>query len=127
LIFSLTAALWSFVPENFLSFEPISGVLGATSFCIEDLRWDDVDILHDLSDISHAPLATWFHRWFDPDDERHEPDAELSRIIHFLLIQPNKLSVDFGTAEPEAFWSLLDLLESAGANSIRVTASRASQ
>jgi hypothetical protein len=35
------------------------------------------------------------------------------------------LSVDFGTAPPEAFWDMLELLERAGAITIRISSSKA--
>jgi hypothetical protein len=46
-------------------------------------------------------------------------------VIHSLLVEPGTLSVDMGTAASDALWDVLDLLEKAGAQSIRISASRA--
>ncbi|NUS19621.1 MAG: hypothetical protein HOQ25_07495 [Mesorhizobium sp.] len=70
-------------------------------------------------------LDAWFQHWFDPDDARYREGAELGDIIHSLWVRPKALTVDFGTASPDAFWSLLALLEGAGTSGIRINASTA--
>ena len=112
-------------PENFLSFEPIAGAFGKASLSITHLRWDDVLIRHNLDEVPPGPLTRWFQLWFDPDDLRHDPSAELSDVIHSVLLQPNCISIDFGSADPNAFWDILQLLEKAGATSLKVSSSRA--
>jgi hypothetical protein len=105
-------AVW-FEPASTLEFEPFGGSFGTMRVIVEALRWDVVVIHHDLSD---APqLDDWFQRWFDPDDERHDPSASLGLFIHLLTIMPGCISVDFGTAPAEALWALLEQLELAGA------------
>jgi hypothetical protein len=112
-------------PEHVLTFDPIEGSFGAASLGIEYLRWDDVLFRHDLAVVPAESLTGWFRHWFDPDDERQEPNTETSNAIHSLLVQPNMLSIDFGTADPEAFWQILELLEGSGARTIRVSSSKA--
>lgn len=112
-------------PENFLAFEPIAGTFGKASLSIEYLRWDDVLIRHNLDEVPPEPLSQWFQLWFDPDDVRHDPTAELSDVIHSALLQANCVSIDFGSADPNAFWDILQLLEEAGATSLEVSSSRA--
>jgi hypothetical protein len=111
-------------PERFLSFEALAGAIGDARLSIEHLRWDDVLIYHDLG-MSPEGTDQWFARWFDEEEERLEATAEFSNTIHSLLVEVNRLSIDFGTAPTAAFRELLDLLEAAGAKSIRVTSSRA--
>jgi hypothetical protein len=82
-------------------------------------------IRHNLDEVPHEPLSRWFQLWFDPDDVRHDPSAELSDVIHSVLLQPNCISIDFGSADPNAFWDMLDLLEEAGATSLKISSSRA--
>jgi hypothetical protein len=108
---------------NVLTFEPLSGSFGDAALTIEQLRWDDVVIHHDASDPSDG-LAAWFSRWFDPEDLRHDASAKLGNVVHSLLVTPGTLSVDLGTATPDAFWDVLNLLEKAGARTIRIGASR---
>jgi hypothetical protein len=111
-------------PARFLSFEPLSGAIGDARFSIEHLRWDDVEVYHDLG-MPLKGIDQWFERWFDEKEERLEATAEFSNAIHSLLVEANHLSIDFGSAPTAAFWELLALLEAAGAKSIRVTSSRA--
>jgi hypothetical protein len=113
------------LPENILTFEPITGRFGNASLAIKHLRWDDVLIRHDLDELPADRLSKWFQLWFDPEDARHNPDAELSEIIHSMLIQSNCISIDFGTAKPDAFWEILQLLDDAGTAHIEVSSSRA--
>lgn len=114
-----------FLPDRVLAFEPITGLLGTANLIIEHLRWDDVLIYHDLAPIPLDQIGDWFQRWFDPDDERHEQGAATSDVVHSLLLEPNRLSIDLGTAPPEAFWDMLELLVGAGATAVRVGSSRA--
>jgi hypothetical protein len=109
-----------FQPGKFLKFEPISGSYGAARLSIEQLRWENVLISHDLPSPPVDEIADWFQRWFDPDDERLDPSSLLGNVIHSLLIEPGILHVDFGTASSDAFWELLDVLEEAGAAKLRV-------
>jgi hypothetical protein len=114
-----------FEPARILSFSEIEGSIGDAALSIEHLRWDDVVVHHDAPALAPDTLLAWFERWFDPHDERHAVGDEISRVIHSMLVRPGMLSIDFGTAPPEAFVELLTLLEQARALSIRVTASRA--
>lgn len=117
--------IYEFEAENILTFDPIVGTFGKASLSINHLQWDAVAIHHDLDGPPPDQLTQWFRFWFDPEDARHDPDAELSETIHSMLIEPNCISVDFGTASSEAFWEILQLLESAGASRIVVSSSRA--
>jgi hypothetical protein len=112
-------------PGRFLKFDVISGSFGAAAVSIEHLRWDDLVIYHDVPVLPEEKIAQWFRLWFDPHDERHDREAALSGIIHSLYIRPGVVSVDFGTSPPDAFWDMLELLEGAGASTIRVSSSRA--
>jgi hypothetical protein len=114
-----------FQPENIVTFEAIVGTFGKASLSINHLRWDDVLIRHDLDHLPIDDLSHWFQLWFDPEDARHDPNAKLSGIIHSMLLQPNCISIDFGTANPDAFWDILQLLEDAGASCVEVSSSRA--
>lgn len=110
------------LPERTLDFDVIDGSFGGAALVIEQLRWDDVVVHHDAPEPLDG-LAGWFEKWFDPEDERHVSGA-VGNVIHSLLAKPNTLSMDLGSAEPDALWEILDLLEAAGATSLRITASR---
>lgn len=110
----------AFEPADILSFDTISGSLGSMGVAIERLRWDDVVIQHDLKVMPGQELSDWFKRWFDPEDERFELSGSDCGVIHSLIIDTGMLSIDFGTAPADAFWELLNVLESAGASKVRV-------
>lgn len=112
-----------FQPEYVLTFDQISTGFASATLSISQLRWDDVVIGHDVSSLFDGELSQWFRLWFDPDDERHDPDAALSETVHSFSVQPSVLNVDFGTAPPGAFWELMALLEAAGATAIRISSS----
>lgn len=112
-------------PQNILTFEPIAGTFGNASLVIKHLRWDDVLIRHDLDELPADRLSNWFRLCFDPEDARHDPSAELSEIIHSMVIQPRCISIDFGTAKPDAFWKILQLLDDVGTAHIEVSSSQA--
>jgi len=110
-------------PGSVLTFEPVSIPFGAASLSIEHLRWDDVLLYHDVAELPPQDLAKWFHLWFDPNDERFDRDAQLSNVIHSLLVKPGVLSIDFGSAATEALRDMLELIQAAGAKVIRVSSS----
>jgi hypothetical protein len=114
-----------FTPERVLSFEPITTSLGGAELRIEELRWDDAAIHHNGSFDSEQALGAWFDRWFDPDDRRYMTGADLGNVIHSLVVEPEKLRIDFGSAAPDSFWEVLNLLEQAGATELRITSSAA--
>jgi hypothetical protein len=112
-------------PDNVLTFDPITVSFGEALLSIEHLQWNDVVLYHDSDGLPPEKLSRWFRQWFDPDDQRHDPTADLSGVVHSLLVQPGSVSIDFGTANPEAFWDILELIEGAGAKRIRVSSSSA--
>lgn len=106
--------------ERTLSFDPISlTVAGTLILAIDSIRWDDVRIEHDVAEVDEEGLGRWFHYWFDPDDERHIDGADIGNIIHRVTIEPFIFEVDFGSARPDAFWALIDVLRASGATRVR--------
>jgi len=113
------------VPDNRLAFAPIEGVASAARVRMERLDWDDVEITHDLTRDMGQLLQPWFDHWYDPDDKRvSAPGQPPPDVIHSLGIYPDALVIDFGTASPDAFWSLITLLRDAGAKQLTVRATR---
>ena len=119
------AAIVDLQPEHVLSFDMIAGTFGRAEARIERLRWDDVIVRHDLPALREEIFTGWFERWFDPDEKRYEPTLKLSGKIHSLLVETAAVNVDLGTAPTDAFWQLLEVLESAGASDIEVSAGSA--
>ena len=88
---------------------------------LNGLCWDDVTILFE----GEAPdLTAWFDLWFDPTEKNFERGAELSGRIHSLIAEDGRISVDFGSAEPEALFDLLLVLSSIGVQEITLETTR---
>jgi hypothetical protein len=102
--------------DRFLLFDPLTFDCGRATLLVDHLRWGDVVIEHDLPDVPADEIATWFDRWFGPDDQQTD-------MIHSLFLEPGEISIDMGTAPPGALYDMLELLEGAGARTLRITAS----
>ena len=89
-------------PDRVLNFAPFTGGIGEADLEVRELRWDDVIIDHDIQTAPNG-LESWFDTWFDPEDKRYDPKADLSGCIHSLSVSPGRVMADFGTAPPEAF------------------------
>jgi hypothetical protein len=113
--------LFEFAVDRFLLFDPVTFDCGRASLIVDHLRWDDVVIEHDLPDVPADAIEDWFEQWFDPDDAA----MRQTEIIHSLSLAPGRVSIDMGTAPPEALYDMLGLLEQAGARTLRLTASQA--
>lgn len=111
-------------PDLILSFEPFALEVRGVPLRVEQLVWDDVEIRHDAKELSSDELARWFNYWFDPEDTRLDPDAEVGRIIHSIVVKPGYLSLDLGTATADALWDIVDLISAGGATRIQVNSSR---
>lgn len=111
-------------PDTILDFAQSMGTFGNAALTIERLVWDDVVLGHDCPRLDEAAIADWFRTWFDAEDVRHDPAAGFGNVIHSLNFKPGQISVDFGTAEPQAFWDMLALLVRSGATRISVNSSR---
>jgi len=109
---------------DFLCFEAFHRKVGEVELSFLHLRWDDVIVRHDLKETPQE-LASWFNWWFDPDDQRADRPADVSGCIHSLLVEPGYIDVDFGTADADALWTLLEVLDVAGAKRIEISSSRA--
>lgn len=109
-----------FYPGQFVAFEPFTIEFGGTKASFEQLYWNDVVIRHDLLMTPQDGLELWFQRWFDPEEERRAPDPALAEAMHSVIVRPGAITIDFGTAEAEALWALLAVLEGAGAMTIAI-------
>jgi hypothetical protein len=112
-----------FTAGRVLGFQPVYTKLGRADLTIETLRWDDVIVRHNGSFNAEQVFDGWFDKWLDPNDRRYRTNVDIGNVVHALAVEPQKLTVDFGSAAPDAFWELLNLLEGAGATEIAITGS----
>lgn len=64
-------------------------------------------------------LASWFMRWFDPDDQNQKDEDGLYRVVHFVsdpepVEDTVKFIVDFGSARTDSMADLLDQIAERG-------------
>ena len=111
-------------PDRILTFEPLSFEVQGIPVLVERLVWDDVQLHHNAASLGPSKLDRWFDYWFDIDDARLDSASEIAGIVHSLFIKGGELNIDFGTAEPEALWDILEQIAAAGATNIRVTSGR---
>lgn len=109
-----------FVPENILEFQETSQELSSATIVIQSLQWDRAVIETDIGQISDTTISNWFDHWFDVSDKRSGDKPILGNVIHSVSVDRGTMNIDFGSADPQAFWDLMTALEIAGASSIRV-------
>lgn len=109
-----------FRPERQLQFASFETRIGGVSVAISSFGWDGVEIRYDSPKPVEEILGGWFEHWFDPEDERLDPEALLNGNIHNIVVVEGGVSVDLGTAPPEAFSSLIAAFEQAGISRLRV-------
>ncbi len=83
--------------------------------------WDDVIVLFSGPP---ADFDAWFDLWFDPEEKCFEDGAELSGRIHSLIVENGRVSVDFGSAPPEALFDLLLVLSGGGVTNVAIQTTR---
>jgi hypothetical protein len=103
-----------FQAENQLFFEPFEARIGAIDITFTSFGWDGIEIRYDSALTAEQILDDWHDYWFDPDDQRRDPDAFLTGNIHNVVVFDGGVSVDMGTAPAEAFWDLLEAFDAAG-------------
>lgn len=113
-------------PPRHPAFDPFDGGVAGLRIRFEDLRWDDAILRFTGGGPDPEALALWFLTWFDPHELRgaaaNDEDADLSGVIHSVALTDGALHVDFGTAPPEAFWELLEVLAEGGVTAVTIGA-----
>jgi hypothetical protein len=109
-----------FQAESQLFFEPFEARVRALDITFASFGWDGIEIRYESAQTVEQILDDWHDYWFDPDDERRDPDAFLSGGIHNVLVFPGGVSVDMGTAPAEAFWDLLEAFDAAGVTRLEI-------
>jgi hypothetical protein len=100
-------------------------MIGDCHVSIRPFTWDYARVsIYGVFD-NWTPIKEWFFRWFDPDDQNCLNKEGLYGVVHFLSdpeIEEGvaSLTVDFGSAPIEAFFSLLDAFLAMRPNRVEV-------
>jgi hypothetical protein len=106
--------------DTYLNFESeIRARFGRMDTTIQPFKWDEAEFSFDTTLLDKDKFDQWFDGWFDPDSVR-ETDNVIGNIIHSVLFEDKKMTIDFGTAEVDAFWHLIHVLETCGIHSISI-------
>lgn len=100
--------------DTYIRFSPdIQTRFGTMDTAISPFKWDEVELKFDTTALDPDLFDRWFESWFDPENKR-DTDAPPGNIIHSALLEGGKLTIDFGTAEVDAFWHLMNVLMTSG-------------
>jgi hypothetical protein len=110
----------AFSADRALEFEKFRLSIGGRIISVENLRWDNAQIHHDLPRLPESAIDNWFEHHFDPGDTRYDQARRFGSYVHSLAIVSGYLSLDFGSAPVDALTSLVQLLADAGARTIEI-------
>ncbi|MDX8536202.1 hypothetical protein RFM23_01045 [Mesorhizobium abyssinicae] len=106
--------------DTYLKFSPdIHASIGGMNVSIAPFQWDQVRFSFDTRNLNGDLFDEWFQSWFDIDGERETRDI-VGNIIHSALLLDGQMTIDFGTAEVDAFWHLLHILSRSGIRSLAI-------
>jgi hypothetical protein len=117
---SLTAAEL----EEILEFEPsVLALPSGRSAQLSPFPWHGCDVLFAGSSEVWTPVLSWFDIWFDRQEKRRPDDYGLSGVVHSMsepqpFASKQIFTVDFGSAEIEAFEELITVLDSLGLSNL---------
>jgi hypothetical protein len=109
-----------FEPERQLYFDGFETDIGAVAVAFSSFGWDGVAIRYQSPRSAEEIFGPWFEHWFDPEDERLDPKALLNGNIHNIVLADGMVSIDMGTAPPEAFHELIAAFEAAGVTRLAI-------
>lgn len=109
-------------PDEEISFDPLQVSFGEMEMAVTRLAWHDMTFsLPQGAQVAPDRIAPWFETWFDPNEERFDPDTRFSGNIHALTLDADGMNVDFGTAPLDAFIELVELLEAEGCKAVAIS------
>jgi len=91
---------------------------------VGNISWDGVSFYLNTAPAALEGIDAWFDHWIDLDATRRKQDVVISQILHSVIIEPDQIHVDFGTAPVSAVTELLDILHNSGVQNITLRSSR---
>jgi len=107
-------------------FEPFSAEVASLNIevSVAPFLWHRCDVLMQGSCEDWQPLLEWFAKWMDLDNSRRDPSGFAGSIHQMSLPAEHPegtiLTIDMGTAPPEAMLELLVTLDHMGLSSFRL-------
>ena len=105
-----------------LDFEPFVVSYGDCQVEFRPFTWDwlTLTVIGLPEEDAEELFRNWFLRWFDPEDENEIGADGLAGVVHYMgeprrVEEQLRLTVDLGSAPPEALNELLERLASHGA------------
>ncbi len=106
--------------NSYLRFSPdVRAEVGGVGVLISPFTWDEVCFKFDTKELDGDLFDEWFGAWFDIDGERETTEI-VGNIIHSTQLLDGQLTIDFGTAEVDAFWHFLHILSRSGIRSVSI-------
>ncbi|MER9017198.1 hypothetical protein [Mesorhizobium sp. M0898] len=106
--------------DSYVKFSPdIHAAMGGMDVLISPFRWDEIHFKFPINELDGDLFDEWFRGWFDIDGER-ETSETVGNVIHSAQLLDRQLTIDFGTAEVDAFWHLLQILNRSGVHSLAI-------
>ena len=110
--------------EEIVAFEPcLLALPSGRSAQLSPFPWHGCDVVFSGSSEVWTPVLSWFDIWFDRQEKRLPDDHGLSGVVHSMseprpFASKQIFTVDFGSAEIEAFEDLITVLDSMGLSDI---------
>jgi hypothetical protein len=115
------ADIIEFQPADAPEVEPFDTEFGFMDVRVDGLRWDKFCVEWEPKVISAEALNAWFETWFDPRGRRQDRTSEFAECIHCVVLTPDSLNIDLGTAPVDAVAALLEMMEAEGVERVRIS------
>jgi hypothetical protein len=111
--------------DKYLDFEPIEYNYGELIIELNPFYWNGCEFILKTNSSENEWLIEWTKKWIDEADEKHEGSDGLTGVIHSvtkpeLSADTFSFSVDFGSADIEAFLDLINEIYLQEIKSLRI-------
>ena len=111
--------------NKYLDFVPIEYNYGVLEIELNPFYWHGCEFILKSEPTDNNWLIEWTKKWIDKEEKKQEDSNGLSGVIHNVTkLHAEKgnysFSVDFGSADTEAFFDLIDEIYNQGIKEIRI-------
>jgi hypothetical protein len=111
--------------DKYLDFDPINYEFGSLKIELSPFYWNGCEFILNPIPADLNWLILWAKKWIDIEENKSEDANGLMSVVHNVT-KPKQteigysFSVDFGTADIEAFFELLDEIANQDVKEVRV-------